>query len=174
MAAFDLHAKIGHTIELGAMAPEELVDGEHRGLGLPDVRHACSTATPIALAMSERWRIRSRRSTRIRPMLMPSRVEPCSLLAGCNRHHRRDPTPARLVMTPWARTSSIKQRDAEAMSTYRIPSRILVVVSIPRNSIGKRYAVRCRNCWHFELRPKPRPTTKVLCASPTVREQADV
>ena len=122
--------------------------------------------------------------------------------------------------------TSIKQHVAEAMSSYKIPSRILVVDSIPRNSIGK--ALRREmpgllaprlapeavmpstslerillEVWHgilkradigvtdnvFQFGADPlraemaagliaestgrRMTTKVLYASPTVREQAE-
>jgi hypothetical protein len=123
-------------------------------------------------------------------------------------------------------SASIKQHVAEAMSSYKIPSRILVVDSIPRNSIGK--ALRREmpgllafrlvpeavaptvtlertllEVWHgilrradigvtdnvFQFGADPlraelaagliaertghRPTTKILYAAPSVREQAE-
>jgi hypothetical protein len=123
-------------------------------------------------------------------------------------------------------SASIKQHVAEAMSSYKIPSRVLVVDSIPRNSIGKALrrempgllasrlapeavapsaALECTllEVWHeilrradigvtdnvFQFGADPlraelaagriaertghRLTTRVLYASPSVREQAE-
>jgi acyl-CoA synthetase (AMP-forming)/AMP-acid ligase II len=59
-------------------------------------------------------------------------------------------------------SASIKQHVAEAMSSYKIPSRILVVDSIPRNSIGKALRREMPGLLAFRLAPEAVAPTVTL------------